>query len=250
MIGNQILSTMLFNAFFPVIEWSMFFAKRVFWRWLDQHSCCKRNLKYETKVKSVQHYIDLYSGPIFLMHFRYASILNITFVTMMFGLALPLLFPYAVLSLSILWFSEKLLFFYSYRLPPMYDISMGKNVLKIMQVAPLIMMLFGYWFFSSNQLLKNERLIGKVNQSDTALNGHTFAEVFHKDGWEYPAWPFLMIAMVMLVWIFFSETLSTYLGFNTRDSSDEEEIDTYWNSLNDHDREWRKGESLHFRKMT
>jgi len=63
------------------------------------------------------------------MHFKYSAILNITFVTFMFGLGLPLLFPYALLAMVILWFSEKCLFFYTYRLPPMYDETLGKNVI-------------------------------------------------------------------------------------------------------------------------
>lgn len=59
------------------------------------------------------------------MHFKYSAILNITFVTFMFGLGLPMLFPYALLAMIILWVSEKALFFYSYRLPPMYDASLA-----------------------------------------------------------------------------------------------------------------------------
>lgn len=94
-------------------------------------------------------YINLYSGPEFLMHFKYSAILNIVFVTFMYGLGLPILFLYAVFALAILWFSEKLLFYYSYRLPPMYDEKLGKSVIKHMKIAPIFMMFFGYWFFSS-----------------------------------------------------------------------------------------------------
>lgn len=92
------------------------------------------------------------------MHFKYSAILNITFVTFMFGLGLPLLFPYAVLGIVVLWFSEKLLFFYSYRLPPMYGPELGKNVINKMKGAPLFMFFFGYWMFSSHQLLSNDNL--------------------------------------------------------------------------------------------
>jgi len=95
-------------------------------------------------------YVDLYAGPEFQMHFKYSSILNIIFVTFMYGLALPVLFVYAVLAIAVLWFLEQFLFFYSYRLPPMYDETLSKNVISKVKVAPIFMMFFGYWFFSSN----------------------------------------------------------------------------------------------------
>lgn len=84
------------------------------------------------------------------MHFKYSAILNICFVTFLYGLGLPLLFPYAILALLILYFSEKILLYYSYRLPPMYDETLGKAVIETLKVAPIFMMFFGYWFFSSH----------------------------------------------------------------------------------------------------
>ena len=109
------------------------------------------------------------------MHFKYSAVLNVVYVTMMYGLGLPILFPYAVLAIFILWFTEKLMFFYTYRLPPAYDASLGKHVIEKMRYAPLIMMLFGYWFFSSNQLLANNELTEIMRQSDTPITKHTFA---------------------------------------------------------------------------
>lgn len=148
-IGNTILSTMFINAIFPVFEWVGFFGLRYLSRWLDRgYAICSWN-KYTTKATSIMRYVDLYAGPEFQMHFKYSAIMNITFVTFMYGLALPLLFVYAVLAISILWFSEQLFFLYSYRLPPMYDETLGKSVISKLKVAPVFMMFFGYWFFSS-----------------------------------------------------------------------------------------------------
>jgi len=84
------------------------------------------------------------------MHFKYSAMLNIVFVTMMYGIALPILFLYAILGLLVLWVSEKLLFFYTYRLPPSYDAALAKDVIAQMKYAPVVMMIFGYWFLSSN----------------------------------------------------------------------------------------------------
>jgi hypothetical protein len=120
---------MSINAIFPIIEWAMFLAMRIFFRWIDRGFKCGENKENPTKTKSIMQYVDLYAGPEFLMHFKYSAMLNIVFVTMMYGIALPILFLYAILGLTVLWVSEKLLFFYTYRLPPSYDASLAKHVI-------------------------------------------------------------------------------------------------------------------------
>ena len=75
--------------------------------------------------------------------------LNIIFVSMMYGLALPMLFPIATISFIVLYMVEKLMIYYSYRMPPMYDEKLNNNVLKLMTYAPLLLLSFGYWMFSS-----------------------------------------------------------------------------------------------------
>lgn len=55
------------------------------------------------------------------MHFKYAALLNIVFVTMMYGFGIPILFPIGALAIIILYLVEKTMLYYAYRLPPMYD---------------------------------------------------------------------------------------------------------------------------------
>ena len=38
------------------------------------------------------------------MHYKYSTLLNVVFVTMMYGLGMPILFPIACLSMVILYF--------------------------------------------------------------------------------------------------------------------------------------------------
>jgi len=128
----------------------MFLGMRIFFRWIDRGFTIGENKDHPTKTKSIMQYVDLYAGPEFLMHFKYSAMLNIVFVTMMYGIALPILFLYAILGLLVLWVSEKLLFFYTYRLPPSYDAALAKDVIAQMKYAPVVMMIFGYWFLSSN----------------------------------------------------------------------------------------------------
>ena len=53
--------------------------------------------------------IDLYSGPEYteILHSKYAEILNVTYITMLYGLGLPIMFPIAFLSYFIFWCTER-----------------------------------------------------------------------------------------------------------------------------------------------
>ena len=137
------------------------------------------------------------------MHFKYSTMLNITFVTMMYGFGIPMLFPLAAVSLTILYLVEKTMLYYSYRKPPMYDEKLGDTVLSIMSWAPLYYFAFGYWMVSSNQILSNDHLGGMIQLStDVSLTGHTYIDAFRPQGWSTPG--FVMLAMF---WFFVAITI-------------------------------------------
>jgi len=73
------------------------------------------NNSYQTKTTNMQRYIDIYSGPIYLIHFKYSGIMNITFITMMYGVGQPLLFLIAAVSFFILYTQERILVAYFYQ---------------------------------------------------------------------------------------------------------------------------------------
>jgi len=83
------------------------------------------------------------------MHFKYAAILNIVFVTFTFGFGIPILYPIAAIAMLILYLVEKTMLYYSYRLPPMYDERLSQSVLGLMSYAPLLLLSFGYWMASN-----------------------------------------------------------------------------------------------------
>lgn len=56
----------------------------------------------------------MYSGPAYLMHYKYSSLLTIIFVTMTFGFGIPILFPIAAIAILILYIVEKSMLYYAY----------------------------------------------------------------------------------------------------------------------------------------
>lgn len=101
--GKVILGAMIFNIYYPFIEFIGYYILRLIKRLADSGFLLD---KQKTKTKSVRAYIEVHSGPYFFIHFKYAAILNITFVTMIYGFGIPILFPVAAISFAIIYIME------------------------------------------------------------------------------------------------------------------------------------------------
>lgn len=66
------------------------------------------------------------------MHYKYSTILNVSFVTFMYGFGLPMLFPVAIFTIFVLYLVEKTMLYYSYQSPPMYDEKTFNMVLNVL----------------------------------------------------------------------------------------------------------------------
>lgn len=76
---------------------------------------------YITKSTSIEEYKKKYGGNNYMIHFKYSDALNITYVSLLFGLGMPLLFPMAVLTLRSQQLFEKMTIAWVARLPPAMD---------------------------------------------------------------------------------------------------------------------------------
>ena len=103
---------MFINAFMPIIfeipvcllRWIVIAKDSGLWL----ISGNKSHLRfYNTKTTQVYGLIDIYAGPQYFIHFKYAGILNVVYVTMMYGLGLPILFPIALLTFFNYWLVER-----------------------------------------------------------------------------------------------------------------------------------------------
>ena len=97
-------------------------------------------------------FIDLYSGPEFQIHWKYAYMLTVVYITFLFGPGLPILFPIALGSLVFLFTVERLLLAYSYRKPPMYDDTMNAAALNLLMLSPIGYILSSAYMYSNQQV--------------------------------------------------------------------------------------------------
>lgn len=142
MTGNVIMHAQVFNCTFPIYLFCILWSIRALKRLLDRS--CTSN-RYKTKAKSIQTYIDKYSGPEFLIHNKYNAVMNDVFIAMIFGFGMPMLFPITVLSLSIRYIIEVSCLFYAYKEPPTYDRAIADWVYALLLLAPAFFLSFSYW---------------------------------------------------------------------------------------------------------
>eukprot|EP00349_Pseudokeronopsis_sp_Brazil_P009932 CAMPEP_0202979240 /NCGR_PEP_ID=MMETSP1396-20130829/85450_1 /ASSEMBLY_ACC=CAM_ASM_000872 /TAXON_ID= /ORGANISM="Pseudokeronopsis sp., Strain Brazil" /LENGTH=138 /DNA_ID=CAMNT_0049718583 /DNA_START=1427 /DNA_END=1843 /DNA_ORIENTATION=+ len=133
---------MTFTAYWPIIEFAYVYALLALYRVVDRRF---RLSSRSTACRTIQQFVDLYSGPDFLMHFKYSAILNVVFVTFMYGLDLPMLFPLAFAFFVIQYIAERLCITYFFKKPPMFDEKLNASALDTLKWAPLFMLFFGYW---------------------------------------------------------------------------------------------------------
>lgn len=124
--------------------------------------CCihKSKRMYHTKKSQIFEYVDLYAGPEYIVHYKFSQVLNISFVTMMYGLGLPMLFPIALFSLFVIYCTERYQLAYTYRMPPVMDDKMTKNALELLSYTPLLFLVNSYWMLSNRQMFDN--IVNKV----------------------------------------------------------------------------------------
>lgn len=241
-IGTTLVGAMLFNVYWPVVEFFVFGGMRTAFRLLDRSFSCNEE---RTKKTTIQQYVNLYSGPVFFIHFKYSSILNITFVTMMYGLGMPILFPIASVAILTLYVMEKLMLHYCYREPPMYDERLNKNALTILTWAPLLFLSFGYWMLSSKQLLSNSDVTLLTFSNKDKTSNHLVKDVFGADAYKSTevAMPLLVTFWVLLILIVFKQiiynALMTVLPFlHIGNFEIDEDLPNYFTTIDEEDRNW------------
>jgi len=94
-VGYKLVYAMIINAFMPYAGIVSCFMAPAIKRLLDSKFTWNM---YKTKCKSMQQYKDIWSGKAYIIHYKYSSVLNVVFVSMMYGIAMPILFPLGAIN--------------------------------------------------------------------------------------------------------------------------------------------------------
>lgn len=129
----------------------------------------------KTKKKTIQQFVDLYGGnEQFYIEIAYATLLRMIFITMMFGVGIPILFPLTFIALFVTYVCEKYWFAYIYKKPPMYNNLISEDSLRWLKWGFPLQLLFGFWILSSRNLFGNWKAdpnwVGGFNGNHNLLN--------------------------------------------------------------------------------
>ena len=111
-----------------------------------------------SKPKIILEYLDLYSDSKYKMHKHYAFILNIVFITFMFGAGMPILFPITFFVLLVFYFMEKIMIIWYYKEPKMTDDALNSKSIKWLMFAPILYCAIGFWMFKNPAIFTNKDL--------------------------------------------------------------------------------------------
>ena len=196
-VGTTIMRTMTSQAIWPLIEFGMFWSLLNFSRCLDRKFTSDT---FITSAPSVQAYIDLYAGPEYLIHYRYAAILLQIGVAFCYGAAMPPLYGIACVAFVILYINERLLVCYYYREPPAFDEKMTALTLDLVSYVPYIMLPMAFWQLGNRQIY--ETVVTQIDfKTDVKLSQHNFSAAFsHMDPtfMTYNSGPMWLLILIML----------------------------------------------------
>ena len=89
------------------------------------------------------------------MHYKVASLLTMIYVTFIYGLFIPIMFPITLIGIFNTYMTEKICLIWLYRRPPMFDESLIQRTFAMLKYSPLFMFMFGYWAVGQPQIFES-----------------------------------------------------------------------------------------------
>jgi hypothetical protein len=120
--------------------------------WLFSRRCLDRSCSCSTrKTRQLiqDDYEDLYTGPAFVLHVRYAQVLSTIFTTLTFSSGLPVLNILGMLTLLLQYGVDKCLIFNYYRKTPDFTKELSQSVVSLLPWAVGFHFLLGIVMYSA-----------------------------------------------------------------------------------------------------
>mmetsp|Transcript_26165 Transcript_26165/g.29977 ORF Transcript_26165/g.29977 Transcript_26165/m.29977 type:complete len:1296 (-) Transcript_26165:170-4057(-) len=152
-VGVTIILTVYLNVFTPHMAAIAIYAYRAVGRCLDRG--CTRDPS-RTKKMMQEEYEQLYTGPEFLIEYRYAQILTAVYVCMMYSSGIPFLYVAAFLTFILTYWIDKLLILRMYKTPPKLDDKVQATARGMLPLAAIIHLIMGIWMYGNTSILTTD----------------------------------------------------------------------------------------------
>lgn len=197
-VGFLILKTMIINSLLPFVALFTGYAIPHLHRRMDMKWGKDR---YVTKKTSMAMYKKTWSGGDYVIHFKQSGLLLIVFVSCMYGVGMPLLFPVAAFNFANQYVCERIMACYQVKLPPTLDDKLTNNMIAMMKWAPLIMLFNGYWMLSNQQIFNNKWSYKPNSLSNTHMKSGHYIDL--SVNWASPMLIMAFAAVFLVIFIKF-----------------------------------------------
>jgi hypothetical protein len=150
-VGVAIVTTMLIN----VIALNTAVVKNLVV--IKLLRCLDRGISFDMRrtTKKLQVQLEaLYTGPELQLEERYAALLVIYFVCMIFSGGMPILWFVGWVSFLVCFLADKWAFLRVYRTPPKYGATLARFATGILPVGVLVHVIFATWTFSQPNIFE------------------------------------------------------------------------------------------------
>jgi|LauGreDrversion4_2_1035121.scaffolds.fasta_scaffold90429_2 hypothetical protein len=95
----------------------------------------------------------MYTGPEFLINWRYCNNLTVIFVTMLYGSGMPFLYVFATVYFFLMYVTDKWLLFNYYRKAAYYDEKLSRKTADLLKLGLLLHLIGGVLMLSDSSIL-------------------------------------------------------------------------------------------------
>ena len=199
-IGVSIILTMMIGIISPHIANGMFHCRFFCKRWIDRKCTCNRK---RTRQLYQGDYENMYMGPELLLEYRYSTMMNTIFITLMYGAGMPVLYVFASVSLFLTYWVDKITFLRIYQTPPRYDIHLQKTTREWTNLSVILHFLVGFWMYSNSEIFDStDTEIFGTEGSDFSDQISDQTEAIGVDN-KLNSWHALIYFIALIAFIFF-----------------------------------------------
>ena len=177
-VGTAIALSCFTNAVMP-------FSNFLFWIQKGCSRCMDRGCSCDMRRTSKliqKEYEDLYMGAIFQFENRYAQLIAMFFIIMMYSAAIPILYLSGFLICLCMYWSDKVLFLRHYRLPPRHGRDLASRMLWYMEYAILLHLFVGCYMLSNETIFSYTREAQSIADKAAKLDSK-LGEYVEDTGW-------------------------------------------------------------------
>ena len=161
---------MIINMLMPIIGTCIAFAVPFIKQRIDNKNTGQR---YVTRSTTLSWYKFFNAGGEYMIHFKYSDAMNVVFVSLMYGLTMPMLFPIAAMTLKLQQIAEMIGVAWVARLPPAMDNALNNNAIKMLRIAPVFLLVNGFWMVDNKAIFDNVWTY-RMLATDSMKSNHLF----------------------------------------------------------------------------